>query len=107
MKRFKIILIAITVFSLIAAYAYATSTITGSYTFSGSTMTFAPSNNVRIIAQANDTVYAAAAKHLNGDKDYGALSTSVKLQYRLATAGDSNPAAPTSSAALASGFTDL
>lgn len=97
MKKFRIILIAVAVLSLIAVSAYGTQTISGMYTFSGSTMTFSPSTNVAIIGLANQTQYAAASKHLNGDKQYGATSTSTTLYATTLAAGTALPTAPTAS----------
>lgn len=86
MRRFKIILIAVAVLSLIAASAYGTATISTMYTFSGSSMTFAPSSNVILLGLANQTQYSAVSKHLNGDKTYGATSTSTTLFVSTAIA---------------------
>lgn len=107
MKKVKIILIAAVVLSLIAASAYATSTVSAQYTFSGLTMTFAPSSNVQIVAVADDTAYAAASKHLNGDKQYGAMSTDSKLQWKASLPGVTAPDAPQNSTTMATGFTAL
>lgn len=75
MKKTVVFIMALSLV-LSAALAFGNSNVS---TWSSGTLTFKSSSNVTVWNSASATTYAAIAKHLQGDKVYGATSASTTL----------------------------
>jgi len=75
MKKTVVFIMALSLV-LSAALAFATLSVS---TWASGTLTFKASNGVSVFCSASSTSYAAVAKHLQGDKVYGATSASTTL----------------------------
>ena len=75
MKKTVVFIVALSLV-LSAALAFGNSDVSS---WTSGTLTFKASSNVTVWNSAGATTYAAIAKHLQGDKVYGATSTSTTL----------------------------
>ena len=85
MTRKNMLKIALTVtLALAAGSAIAATAVTGAISMGGGS--FAPSNNVTIVAGSTASTYTAASKHLNGDRTIGTTNTDPKMYFKTTIA---------------------
>ncbi|MFA4828049.1 MAG: hypothetical protein WC855_10100 [Thermodesulfovibrionales bacterium] len=92
---------------LSAALAFGTANVSS---WTSGTLTFKGSSSVTVQNSASTTTYAAVAKHFQGDKRYGATSTSTTLYSSVSTAGytvTASEVTASDSGAFGSGWTAL
>lgn len=103
-KILTILLIVVTlVFGYTTVYAACHDSLTTFQDPSGNNtdITWEPSQNVTLCANVVAQSYAAQAKHLNGNRTYGAASNSTRLYWQSSSTGtaiSSDPSASDSSA---------